>query len=188
VRCPRCLLRYCVCADVPVVPTRTRIVIVRHFSERGRATNSGRLAHLALPNSEILEHAAPGVVIEPSTIAAPGTWILFPEGEPRTTAPSPPVERLIVLDATWQQARRMRQRLPGVRGLPVLRFPDQAAPPDRLRASPGFGMVSTIEAIARALRLLEGDAPAAALERLFDRAVASVRAAGSPQKGRNPGG
>jgi DTW domain-containing protein YfiP len=171
-------MRVCVCADVPVIATRTRIVIVRHRSEQTRSSNTGRLAHLALPNSEIIDHAVEGELVDPARIAQPGTWILWPEGEPRTVAPVPPPARLIILDGTWQQARRMRQRLPGVRGLPVLRLPDQAAQRDRLRESPGFGLVSTIEAIARALRLLEGDEAAAALERLFDRAVASARATG----------
>jgi DTW domain-containing protein YfiP len=177
-RCPRCLLRDCVCADVPVVPTRTRIVIVRHLAERNRSSNTARLAHLALPNSEIIEHALKDEPIDPARLAAPGTWLLFPEGEPRSRAPEPSPERLIVLDATWHQARRMRQRLAGLRGLPVLRLPDVPAPRERMRESPGHGLVSTIEAIARAIRLLEGDAPAAALERLFERAVAAARSTG----------
>ena len=48
----------------------------------------------------------------------------------------------------------------------------------RMRASPGPGRVSTIEAIAQALRLLEGEAAAAPLEALFALAVARSRAAG----------
>jgi tRNA-uridine aminocarboxypropyltransferase len=176
--CSRCLVRDCLCADIPVVPTRTRIVIVRHASELYRSSNSGRLAHLALPNSEILDHAIEGAPIDDARLAIAGSWLLYPEGEPRTRAPEPPPSRLIVLDGTWQQSRRMRQRLIGLRGLPVLRLPDEEAPPDRLRASPGRGLVSTIEAIARALRLLEGDAPADALDRLFARAVANARASG----------
>jgi DTW domain-containing protein YfiP len=167
-----------VCADIPVVPTRTRIVIVRHLAERNRSSNTARLANLALPNSEIIEHARKDEPIDPARLGGPGTWLLFPEGEPRTRPPEPPPERLIVLDATWHQARRMRQKLVGLRGLPVLRLPDLAAPRERMRESPGHGLVSTIEAIARALRLLEGDAPALALEKLFDRAVAAARSTG----------
>ena len=72
----------------------------------------------------------------------------------------------------------MRQRIAALRGLPVLRLPELDAPRERMRESPGPGLVSTIEAIARALRLLEGDLPASALERLFDAAVASARATG----------
>jgi len=66
----------------------------------------------------------------------------------------------------------MFRKLSALRGLPVLRLPDAAMPAARLRESPGPGRVSTIEAIARALRLIEGDAAAAPLEALFALAVA----------------
>jgi DTW domain-containing protein YfiP len=110
--------------------------------------------------------------------ALDGAWLLFPEGPPRTTCPAPAPRQLIVLDATWSQARRMYRKLDVLRGLPTLRLADAAMPAARLRASPEPGRVSTIEAIARALRLLEGDAAAAPLERLFALAVERARATG----------
>jgi len=179
-RCPRCLLlhRVCVCAEIPRISTRTRIVIVRHVAERWRSSNSGRAAALALDNCEVLDHGDRDAPLDESVLTGTGTWLVFPEGPPRTSAPSPPPERLIILDATWQQARRMRRRLTSLRGLPVLRLPDEPAPAARLRHSPGHGMVSTIEAIARALRIVEGEEPAAALERLFDLLVARAQASG----------
>ena len=179
-RCDRCLLqrRVCVCAEIPTIATRTRIVIVRHVAERWRSSNSGRVAALALANSELVDYGDRGARFDDAAVAAPGTWLVFPEGPPRTAAPEPPPERIVVLDATWQQARRMRQRITGLRGLPILRLPDDAAPALRLRASPGHGLVSTMEAIARALRLVEGEAPAAALERLFALLAQRVRATG----------
>jgi DTW domain-containing protein YfiP len=85
---------------------------------------------------------------------------------------------LVVLDATWSQARRMFRKLGGLRGLPILRLPDAAMPAARLRESPAPGKVSTIEAIARALRLLEGDEVAVPLERLFDLAVVRAHETG----------
>lgn len=177
-KCPRCLLQQwvCLCADVPTIATRTRVVIVRHHLERFRSSNSGRLAHLALPNSVIIEHGGSG---GPARLAdLEGAWLLFPEGEPMRAAPEPPPRQLIVLDATWSQARRMYRKLGALRGLPILRLPDEPMPRARLRESPGPGRVSTIEAIARALRLLEGDAPAAALEQLFATAVARAQSTG----------
>jgi DTW domain-containing protein YfiP len=48
----------------------------------------------------------------------------------------------------------------------------------RLREAPAPGRVSTIEAIARALRLLEGEDAAARLEQLFGAAVARAAATG----------
>jgi DTW domain-containing protein YfiP len=177
-KCPRCLLqqRVCLCSEVPTIATRTRVVIVRHHLERFRSSNSGRLANLALSNSEIVEHGGSG---GPADLRAlDGAWLLFPEGEPRRVAPEPPPRQLIVLDATWSQARRMYRKLGALRGLPILRLPDEPMPQARLRESPGPGRVSTIEAIARALRLLEGDAPAAALERLFEVAVRRAQSTG----------
>jgi DTW domain-containing protein YfiP len=177
-KCVRCLLqqRVCLCDEVPTIATRTRIVIVRHHLERFRSSNSGRLAHLALPNSEIIDHGGSGGPAELGT--RNGAWLLFPEGDPVHAAPEPPPQSLIVLDATWSQARRMYRKLSALRGLPILRLPDEPMPRARLRESPGPGRVSTIEAIARALRLLEGDEPAAALERLFDVAVRRAQSTG----------
>jgi DTW domain-containing protein YfiP len=177
-RCPRCLFlrRVCLCAAIPTVVTRTRIVIVRHHLERWRSSNSGRLAHLALPNSEIIEHGgARGSAVLP---ALTGGWLVFPEGEPAMRPPVPAPEQLVVLDATWSQARRMFRKLAGLRGLPILRLPDAPMPAARLREAPSPGRVSTIEAIARALRLIEGDASAAPLEALFAMAVARAAATG----------
>ena len=166
----------CLCAEVPAIPTRTRVVIVRHHLERFRSSNSGRLAHLALPNSEIIDHGGAAGPARLTDLA--GAWLLFPEGEPLHAAPVPPPMKLIVLDATWSQARRMYRKLDALRGLPLLRLPDEPMPSARLRESPGPGRVSTIEAIARALRLLEGDPVATPLEQLFEVAVRRAQSTG----------
>jgi len=176
VRCSRCLLQHCLCAEIPTVTTQTRIVIVRHHLEVFRASNTGRLAHFALPNSEIVEHG--GALGSARLPALDGMWLLFPEGPVAETPIAPPPRALVVLDATWSQARRMYRKLEALRGLPILRLPDAPMPAARLRESPAPGKVSTIEAIARALRLLEGDAAAAPLERLFELAVVRMAQSG----------
>lgn len=169
--------RVCLCSEVPSIATRTRVVIVRHHLEQYRSSNSGRLAHLALPNSVIVDHG--GGFRGPAVLPPlDGAWLLFPEGEAVTQAPVPPPAQLVVLDATWSQARRMYRKLDALRGLPILRLPDAPMTASRMRESPGPGRVSTIEAIARALRLLEGDAVAAPLEQLFQIAVERTRSTG----------
>ncbi len=187
-RCARCLFQQqvCVCSAVPTVITRTRVVIVRHHREVARTSNSGRLAHLALPNSVIIDHGGdiePGARFVPAALPPlEGACLLFPEGEPMTEAPVPPPAQIVVLDATWAQARKMYRKLDGLRGLPILRLPDLPMPEARLRSSPGPGKVSTIEAIARALRLLEGEAVARPLEELFATAVERMYSLGRPLK------
>jgi DTW domain-containing protein len=169
-RCERCLWqqRVCLCASIPTVPTRTRVVIVRHRSERTRTSNSGRLAHLALPNSVIVDHGGlEGPAILPPLV---GAWLVFPEGPPVEEIAGDPPEQIVVLDATWSQARRMFRKIDGLRGLPLFRL-EASSLPARLRASPAPDRVSTIEAIARALRIVEGEHVAQPLEALFALAV-----------------
>jgi DTW domain-containing protein YfiP len=164
------------CAQVPAIATRTRVVIVRNHLERWRSSNSGRLAALALRNSELVDHGGAGGPAKLPELA--GAWLLFPEGEPLRRCPEPPPRQLIVLDATWSQARRMYRKLDALRGLPLLRLPDAPVAAARLRKAPGPGRVSTIEAIAEALRLLEGDSVAEPLHALFALAVDRARASG----------
>ncbi len=102
-----------------------------------------------------------------------GAWLVFPEGAAEVAEPPP--RALIVLDATWSQARRMYRKLDALRGLPLLRLPERAVGAARMRESPGGGRVSTIEAIAGALRVVEGGEAPEVLERVF---AAAVRAAG----------
>lgn len=182
-RCARCLFqrRVCLCAEIPTVETRTRVVIVRHHLERFRSSNSGRLAHFALPNSVVVEHGGSDGAAKLPPLE--GAWLLYPVPQldnERPVVPDPrdPPRQLVVLDATWSQARRMYRKLGALRGLPILRLPDEPTPAARLRESPAPGLVSTIEAIARALRMLEGEAAAAPLEELFRLAVARAEAMG----------
>jgi DTW domain-containing protein YfiP len=178
-RCPACLLlrALCICGEITPVRTRTRVVILRHRDERLRASNTGRIAAMALGNAELIDQERTrGTAVAPVPLA--GTWLLWPEGPPARAAPKPRPKRLVLLDATWPHARRMRRRLSWLHGLPVLSLPVAEMPRARLRASPGPGRVSTIEAIARALRLLEGEGAATELERLFTILVARARIAG----------
>jgi DTW domain-containing protein YfiP len=166
------LFRDCLCAEIPTIAARTRVVIVRHHLERHRSSNSGRLAHLALANSALVEY--PDEVLPQLA----GAHVVFPAGAPTSSPPEPAPAQLVVLDATWSQARRMYRKLDALRGLPIVHLADAAMPAERLREAPAPGRVSTIEAVARALRLVEGDDVAAPLERLFAIAVARATRAG----------
>jgi len=174
-RCPRCAfpLDWCLCALVPVVPTRTRIELVRHVRERNKASNSGRVAALALPSLTLHEHGAQGgPPVDLAGLLGPGTALLFPpadDGSSRIAAPED-VQRLVVLDGTWAQARRMARRLPGVFALPRLVLPMAGSRP-RLRTPHLAQGMATLEAIAAAVAVLEGEATAAPLRALFDELV-----------------
>jgi DTW domain-containing protein YfiP len=160
--CPRCLLQLeiCVCGALPRVETRTKIVLIRHITELLLTSNTGRFAALSLPNSELLAYGG-GEAFDASSLAEPGTALLYCSGSPRQLAFVP--TRLIVLDGSFRQARRMYKRVPALRELPELTLPAPALTPTRLRQPTHPDGMSTIEAIASALSLLEGAELAAPL-------------------------
>jgi DTW domain-containing protein YfiP len=163
----------CICALIPRVETRTRLVLVIHRYEDRKPTNTGRLATECLVNSEVVIR---GHESQPSTPLAHATEsqpvFLFPhEGAipiERFAASARPVT-LIVPDGSWRQASKVRNRVPGMRDVPCVTLPRGAAT-YRLRVDAHEEGLATIEAIARALRILEGERGAAvhdALESVF---------------------
>ena len=161
--CRRCLRPkpFCVCALLPTLTPRTRVVILQHPREARLAICSAWLCHVALAGSELLQ----GIRFEDhprvrALCAAPGTVLLFPgEGATpaRQLAAAPPAT-LLVIDATWPQAQKMLSANPAIAVLP--RVSIVAVAPSGyagLRAEPEEGHLATIDAVAEALGALEGD-------------------------------
>lgn len=162
------------------MPTRTRFLVIRHAMEVWKPSNTGRLAALAMPSCAMLDYALRrGGFALPDE---PRTALLFPDdGQPPVQLATPPA-RVIVLDGSWPQARRMAQRIPALHHLPRLALPPLAAR-DRLRQPPRPDGMSTLEAIAHAVALLESPDLAAPLLRLHALHVARSRAAhGDPRR------
>jgi len=185
-RCPRCWLvrPYCVCAQIPALAPPVELVIVRHHAEARRSSGTARLALLAIPGARLVECGADldvaSTALAERFAAAPGsTWLLFPDGG-ASAAPAPAPRRLVVLDGTWREARRMLRRLPALHPLPRLALPAAPPPPLRLRRAPSAESRSTLEAIADALALLGDEGSARALHELYRRfAEQGLRARGT---------
>jgi DTW domain-containing protein YfiP len=149
------------------VENRTEVFMLRHWQERVRTTNSGRWAALSLTRCRIVDHGVPGAPLDGSLVPTRGAAVLFPS--PSGGIPSPVPETLIVLDATWAQARRMLQRIPELRTLPRVSLPGGLS--ERLRQPTVKEGMSTIEALAAALDLLGDEEAARALTRTWRLAV-----------------
>jgi DTW domain-containing protein YfiP len=145
----------------PRLETRTRLVLIIHRYEDRKPTNTGRLAAECLANSEVIVRGHESQPTPPFT-CEPGRQplLLFPhEGAPPLSelATDPRPVTLIVPDGNWRQASRVRQRVGGLRDVPCVSLPAGAPSRYRLRAEAHDTGLATIEAIARALGLLEGD-------------------------------
>ncbi|MFZ5441019.1 MAG: tRNA-uridine aminocarboxypropyltransferase [Myxococcota bacterium] len=176
-RCKRCLIlqAQCVCGVVPTVATRTEVIVVRHEREGWKSTGTARIAALALPNLKLVEYcedAEPAASTLPALVG--GAQLLFPTPDATPLTPDEVPARLIVLDGTWRQARKMYAKLPMLHGVPRRTLPERAARVLRLREAHFEAGRSTLEAIAEALALLEGEALAAPLFALHDAYVERV--------------
>lgn len=162
-RCKRCWVRleFCVCSEIREQRPATELVVVRHLRESFKSTGTVRAAALVLPELKCLEYGETGepARYELEALTGEGTYLLFP-GEATTPWEGAQVKRLVVLDGTWRQTRRMFQRLPPLQGLPRLTLPEKTDRVLRLREGKLAEGRSTFEAIADALELLEGPAVA----------------------------
>lgn len=153
-------------------------MVLRHVREAEKSSNSARWASLLLPGCEIRPWAGRRDAVTHGDLGRPGDWLLFP-AEGQGAGPGRPEalpERVVVLDGTWRQVRRMLRALPGVRRLPRLTVGPRS-PGARLRAPPAPGCLSTLEAIAGAVAVLEGEALGQALDARHRAVVARARAA-----------
>ena len=192
-RCYGCLRprRMCYCASLPVVPTRTGIVILQHPHERTHPFNTARLVGLCLPNARV--HVAHGGLAECLRCEVPvpaDAALLYPHPSAVDVADIAPHERpstLIAIDGTWAHAKRLYKDNPWLARLRHVRIDPREPSRYRIRREPRSDYVSTLEAIVAALRVFEPettgfDALVAAFDHMIDRQIAHV--ASGPRVGR----
>lgn len=157
--CDRCRrpASVCYCAHIPTLPTRTQVLLLQHPRERDNAIGTARMAHLALPGSVLRV----GVTFDDDTIvrralAERPAYLLFPG--PGALAPSElPDEAitLVVVDGTWWQAKKLVRANPLLQALPRVGLSPSRPSEYQIRRQPAELCVSTIEALAETLTVLE---------------------------------
>lgn len=177
-QCARCLRpeTHCLCALIPQLDSRTRVLILQHPSEVNHALNTARLAALGLNNAELIV----GEVFDdlPALLNPSGyqARLLFPAddaqlleayrsegGEAGSTS-----MLLVVPDGTWRKARKLLHLNPLLAALPRVTLAQAVPSRYRLRKAPGPGALSTVEAIVQALQTLEAPKTFEALLRPFE--------------------
>jgi DTW domain-containing protein YfiP len=146
-----------------------------HLRETHLTTNTAKLARIALQGSEIRIRGEKGKPMSDEGLVRPDrqSLYLFPSPEAATLTPDliasygKPIT-LIVPDGSWRQAKKVAKREPALASIPHVKLPPGALSTYRLRREPNAESVSTFEAIARALGILEGPEVQQKLEYLFD--------------------
>lgn len=171
--CERCLrpISHCLCALIPSLDSRTRVLVLQHPSEVNHALNTARLAALGLRNAQLRV----GEVFDdlPDLLNLPGyqARLLFPGEDAEVVVPMPddalPI-LLVVPDGTWRKARKLLHLNPLLAALPRVTLGEVPASRYRLRKAPGPEALSTVESIVQALNELEAPHDFNALLRPFD--------------------
>lgn len=194
-QCPRCTrpTERCLCALIPCLPSRTRVLILQHPSEVKHALNTARLAALGLSNAELRV----GEVFESlaALLQQPGyrACLLFPGeqaqglmafAEQHSELPL----LLVVPDGTWRKARKLLHLNPLLAALPRVVLPAGLQSRYRLRKAPMPGALSTIEAIVTALNTIEAPVCFDALLKPFEVLIeGQIEAMGEQTYQRNHG-
>lgn len=193
-QCPRCLRpeSHCLCALIPQLDSRTRVLVLQHPSEVNHALNTARLATLGLINAELIV----GEVFEdlPQLLSRPGyqARLLFPADDAQPLQAYDPAAQpllLVVPDGTWRKARKLLHLNPLLAALPRVSLGEGGVSRYRLRKAPGPGALSTLEAIVQALQTLEAPASFEPLLKPFDALIeGQIAAMGQDTYQRNHGG
>lgn len=175
--CPVCFLHkaLCICSEIPFFDLQTRILLVVHAKELKRTTNTGRLAAHALRNSKICVRGQLGSPLDLSPYLSPEyqSLLLFPSEsaiELSTFLGNFDHSRrlqLIVPDGNWRQASKVSHRHPELAGIPRVKISTPNLSSEHLRREHFDEGMSTLQAIALALGMIEGSEIGARLRQLY---------------------
>jgi DTW domain-containing protein YfiP len=174
--CPICAASrtLCLCDVVPRIALKTKIALVIHHRELSRNSNTGLLALRALVNSAVRIRGERRETLDLKDLLLPQyrTFLFFPsadavELDAALVAQDPRPIQLIVPDGTWRQARKIQSRHPELKELPRVKISKASHAIFQLRAQSRPERMATLQAIAHALGIIEGDPIQAQLMRLY---------------------
>lgn len=172
IRCQNCLLaeRLCLCDTIKPQLANSRFCLIMFDTEPLKPSNTGRLIADILPETQAFLWAR--TEVEPALLAAIGDptrqpYVVFPEkyAEPPRqvlnqlpASDKPPL--FILLDGTWNEAKKMFRKSPYLADLPMLSLNVTTTSDYLLREAPRPEQHCTVE-VAAALLQQAGDTLAA---------------------------
>lgn len=175
--CQVCFLKpqLCICDLIPKLDLKTKISLIIHAKELKRTTNTGRLAMHALKNSEMYVR---GLIHQPLNLTGLlnteyETFLFYPSDEAIQLDQdfvkkySKPIQ-LIVPDGNWRQASKVHHRHPELKDIKRVMIGTKNISTLHMRAEIKEEGMATLQAIAFALGIIEGQAVKDQLLNLYD--------------------
>jgi DTW domain-containing protein YfiP len=159
---------FCYCGKILKASLEIHFAILIHPLEEKRPIATGRMAHLCLENSFFLEgddfsdHSEVNALIsDPKYFPV----VLYPGADSMDLSVLPKADRhkifppgkkplILVIDGTWNTAKRTMNKSENLKKLPWIRFTPDAPSRIRVRQQPEKHCYTTIEAIHEVINLL----------------------------------
>ncbi len=156
VACQRCgFTHQCICSLTPTLESSVNIALLTHENELQRDTNTGKLLQQTLPNCHSYvwqRKSAPTDLMAMINDDAIQALLLFPSEqsvEVSEVTKDYPVEShkllFIVLDATWQEAKKMMNKSPWLKDIPQVHLTPNLDSAYTLRRNQDSGHLCTCE-------------------------------------------
>ena len=149
---------HCICDAACRIPNELPVQVFIHHKELSRRSNSTHLLRLLLDQVSFEVHGAPNQPTRwPDPASKERLCVLFPsdQAEPLSATDRGKFDRLIIVDGNWRQAKKASNRLHRIVS-PVFRtIPFNEPSEFKLRTQSAQHRLSSFEATARALSILE---------------------------------
>jgi len=154
--CPQCgFTHQCICDQIPTIESSVNIALLTHENELRRDTNTGKLLQQTLPNCHSYvwqRKAAPADLLDMINDDTIQALLLFPSeqsvdvSEVAMTNPQGNKKPLfIILDGTWQEAKKMMNKSPWLQEIPQVHLTPSLESAYTLRRNQDSGHLCTSE-------------------------------------------
>ena len=159
----------CICEYITPINNRVRVIVLQHPEETRQAKGTAIIAALSLSNVELWvgEDFTHHQALNDLLLCSPqSSFLVYPEASNMTlpqlseyyaNGQSDQDVNLIFIDATWRKAKKIFLSSANLSALPRVTLGNDKQSTYRIRKVPASGYLSTIEAIAYSLMVLEQD-------------------------------
>lgn len=176
----------CICASIPKLDLKTKVSLIIHAKELKRTTNTGRLAIIALVNSEMRVRGLDHQALDLSDLLSEEyhSVLFFPsldavelDAEYLKQCKLP--LHLIIPDGNWRQASKVNTRHLELSKIPRVKISTVNTMNLHIRPETTEYGMATLEAIAHALGIIEGEFVKSELMNLFQlKLLATIKGRG----------
>ncbi|WP_096739713.1 tRNA-uridine aminocarboxypropyltransferase [Pseudoalteromonas atlantica] len=166
--CERCLFTpsTCICGAIKRLTNKVSVVILQHPSEEKIAKNTAKLLNLSLTDCKIIKGENNTDFAILNSLPVKSTVLLYPNEHATyldDTNPNPAlnnITHLVVIDGTWKKAYKILQQTPLLTKFKTVSFKQLPQNRYAIRKAPRADSLSTLEAVAHSLLLIEQLNPA----------------------------